>query len=381
MTNATFKFFSEKMGGHSSNTYIGQYGDVFYDPSVGTLRLGDGVTVGGVSLTQPIVNVADNRWYVDPSRTDIVVGTSTGSLSNPFLTITEALAYIEARIADGSLVISISGSIINNPQFIILASSTTENVTLTRGNIFIIGDTPNAGHVPIWIHGHVTITPAGTGANALNINRFGMFHIAVIPSGAYHGIEINGTNPSKVYLEGAYIYQGDATKACVYANNTGTDSRVELLGCTVGRDVGSGYLVDIQRGYAKIENLETNGTGQPLNFVNDSTGTLLNSSIDASNGAVITLGNTVQFGMGTTILNNTCTAANSYGVLMSGNATMQFGVCTFNIPAGQATNRAIKGIATNVVVYTAPVFQYGSVNSISSAITLIPLQTSFAAVA
>ena len=66
---------------------------------------------------------------------------------------------------------------------------------------------------------------------------------------------------------------------------------------------------------------------------------------------------------------------------MSGNATMQFAVCTFNIPAGQATNRAIKGAATNVVLYTAPVFQYGSANSISSAITLIPLQTAFTAVA
>jgi hypothetical protein len=380
MTNATFKFFSEKMGGNPANTFIGQYGEVFYDPAIGNLRLGDSVTVGGVSLTQPVVNIADNRWYVDPSRTDIVPESSTGSLVNPFLTITEALAYIEARIADGSLVIDISGAIIDNPQFVVVTSSTTENVTLTRGNIFIVGETPDAGHVPIWIHGRVTITPAGTGANALNINRFGMFHIAVIPSGANHGIEINGTNPSKVYLEGAYIYQGDDTKACVYANNTGAGSRVELLGCHVGRDVGSGYLVDIQRGYAKIETLETNGNGQPLNFVNDSTGTLLNSTIDASNGAVITLGNTVQFGMGTSILNNTCTAANSYGVLMSGTATMQFGVCTFNVPSAQTTNRAISGVAGNVVLYTNPVFQYGSSAKISTAITLVPLVTSFTAV-
>jgi len=380
MTNSTFKFFSEKMGGNPANTFIGQYGEVFYDPALGNLRLADGVTIGGLPLTQPNA-IADNRWYVDPIRTDIVAGTATGSLANPFLTITEALAYIEARIADGSLVISISGSIITNPQFIVLVSSTTENVTLTRGNIFIIGDTPDAGHIPIWINGYVTITPADSSGNAINVNRFGLSHVAVKTDVANHSIELNGTNPAKVYLQDVYCYQGNATKSCVYANNTGTGSRVELYDCTMARASGSVFLIDIQRGFCFINNLETNGTGQVLNQTNDSTGTMLSSSIDASNGAVVTLSGTVQWGMGQVILNNTSTAANTYGVNMSGNATMQFGVCTFNIPAGQATNRAIKGTANNVVLYANPIFQYGTSNTISSAITLIPLQTAFTAVA
>jgi len=380
MTNATFKFFSEKMGGNPANTYIGQFGEVFYDPSVGNLRLGDGATAGGVSLTQPNA-IADDRWYVDPIRTDIIAGTATGSLVNPFLTITEALAYIEARIADGSLVISISGAIVNNPQFIVLVSSTTENVTLTRGNIFIIGDTPDAGHIPIWINGHVTITPADSSGNAINVNRFGLSHVAVKTGVANHSIEINGANPTKVYLQDVYCYQGNATKSCVYANNTGTGSRVELYDCIMARASGSVYLIDIQRGYCSINNLETNGTGQVLNMANDSTGNVLRSTLDADTGAVVTLSGTVQWGMGEVILNNTSAAANTYGVLMSSNATMQFGVCTFNIPAGQATNRAIKGAATNVVLYANPIFQYGTANTISSAITLIPLQTAFTAVA
>jgi hypothetical protein len=102
--------------------------------------------------------------------------------------------------------------------------------------------------------------------------------------------------------------------------------------------------------------------------------------IDAGVGAVITLSGTVQFGMGNCILNNTSAAANTYGVTMSGTASMQFGVCTFNIPAAQATNRAINGVAGNVVLYTSPVFQYGATNKISTAITLIPLTTTFTAV-
>jgi hypothetical protein len=291
------------------------------------------------------------------------------------------LAYIEAKIADGSLTISISGTVVDNPQYIILTSSTTEDVTLNRGHVYIVGDTPDAGHVPIWIHGHVTVTPSVSGANALNVNHFGLFHVAVLPTGAYHGIEFNGTNPGKVYLEDTYVYQGPSSKSCVYANNTGTGSRVELLDCTMAREGGgSTYLIDIQRGYCKIENLETNGNGQVLNFANDSTGTMLNSAIDASTGSVITLSGSVAFGMGTCILNNTGAAANTYGVTMSGTSTMQFGVCTFNIPSAQATNRAINGTATNTVLYTGPVFQYGTSDKISTAITLIPLDTTFTAV-
>jgi hypothetical protein len=378
MTNSTFKFFSEKMGGNPANTFIGQYGEVFYDPALGNLRLADGVTIGGLPLTQPNA-IADQRFYVDPIRTDIVAGTATGSLANPFLTITEALAYIEARIADGSLVIDISGSIIDNPQFIVLVSSTTENVTLTRGNIFIIGDTPDAGHIPIWINGYVTITPADSSENAITVNRFGLSHVAVKTDVANHSIEINGANPTTVYLQDVYCYQGNATKSCVYANNTGTGSKVELYDCTMSRASGSVYLIDIQRGLCTINNLETNGTGQVLNQANDSTGTMLRSALHADTGAVVTLSGTVQWGMGEVILNNSSTAANTYGVSMSGTATMQFGVCTFNIPAAQATNRAINGIAGNVVLYANPIFQYLTCDKISTAITLIPLDTTFTA--
>lgn len=380
MSNKTYKLFAQKMGGNPATSHIGVSGELFYDPEIGSIKLSNGTTAGGITVTEPIsVNVADNQWYVDPSRTDIVVGTSTGSQNNPFLTITQALAYIDARIADGSLTIDINGAIIDNPQFIQLMSSTTENITLTRGNIFISSVTPDAGHVPIWIHGHVIITPADSSANAINVNRFGLFNVAIIPS-ANHAIELAGTNPAKLYIEDTYVYQQNSSKSCVYANNTGTGSRVELLNCSMSRASGSTYLIDIQRGYCKIENLETNAIGQVLNQANDSTGTMVNCSIDANTGAVVTLSGTVQFGMGTCILNNTGAAANTYGVSMSGTASMQFGVCTFNIPAAQATNRAINGVAGNTVLYANPIFQYGTCDKISTEITLVPLDTAFTAV-
>jgi hypothetical protein len=332
----------------------------------------------GIGLFASLVHTTNNMWNVDPSRTDTY--TANGSVLKPFKTIAAALAYIEAKIADTSLTISISGAVVDNPQFIFLMTSITENITLTRGNIFIVGDTPDAGHVPIWIDGYVTIVPADSSGNAINVNRFGLFHVAVKPSTANHAIQVTGANSSKLYMEDVYAYQNDATKSCVYANNTGTGSRVEMYNCTMARASGSVYLIDIQRGFCSINNLETNGIGQVLNMANDSTGNMLRCGIEANTGSVVTLSGTVQWGMGVCIITNTGTGANTYGVSMSGSATMQFGVCTFNIPAAQATNRAINGVAGNMVLYSGPIFQYGSTNKISSAITLIPLDTTFTAV-
>jgi hypothetical protein len=380
MSNTIFKLFADKQGGRQTSTYIGRYGDIFYDPDIGSIKLSNGITPGGITITEPVLpTVADNRWYVDPTRTDINPATANGNLFNPFLSITAALAYIESRIAAGSLVLDISGALIQNPQLIVLKSSTTENVALTRGNIFIVSDTPDAGHVPIWINGYVTITPSDTSENALNVNRFGLFHVAVKPSTANHAIQVTGANSSKLFLEDVYAYQSDATKSCVYANNTGTGSRVEMYDCTMARASGSVYLIDIQRGFCSINNLETNGIGQVLNMANDSTGNMLRSGIESNIGAVVTLSGTVQWGMGVSIITNTGTGANTYGISMSNTATMQFGVCTFNVSAAQATNRAINGVAGNVVLYSGPIFQYGSNNKISSAITLIPLTTTFTA--
>jgi hypothetical protein len=371
------KLVSKAVAG-TVGAYVGRAGEISFDPVIGALKLSNGVTPGGIAITEPTaINTADNRWYVDPSRTDINPAASTGNVTNPFLTITAALAYIEARIADGTLSnFDPTAGIVLNPQFIVLISSTLENITLTRGHIYIVGETPNAGHVPIWIRGTVTITP---GAVVKNTNDFGLFNVAVIASGA-HVITVNGTNPARVYLQDVYAYANTSGYSCVYMTNSGATTKLEMTDCTVGRASGSTYLIDVQSEYCKIDNLETNGTGQVLNYANASTGTMLNSVIDADTGSVVTLSGTAQFGMGNCIINNTSTAANSHGVTMSGTASIQFGVCTFNVPAAQATNRAINGVAGNVVLYSGIIFQYLTCDKISTAITLVPLDTTFTAV-
>ena len=51
MSNTIYRPFLEKLGGTNVNEYVGDKGEVFYDPEVGDLRVSDGITPGGVLLT------------------------------------------------------------------------------------------------------------------------------------------------------------------------------------------------------------------------------------------------------------------------------------------------------------------------------------------
>ena len=47
----TFKLFADKMGGNDAAAYIGTAGEIFYDPTTTSLRISDGSTAGGTSIS------------------------------------------------------------------------------------------------------------------------------------------------------------------------------------------------------------------------------------------------------------------------------------------------------------------------------------------
>lgn len=61
MSNVTYKLFLEKMGGISAEDYIGDEGDIFFDPSTGQLKVSDGKKAGGNNLIDTyMLNQSDN---------------------------------------------------------------------------------------------------------------------------------------------------------------------------------------------------------------------------------------------------------------------------------------------------------------------------------
>jgi hypothetical protein len=47
MANKTYKVLLEKLGGTTATNYVGNEGELFFDPTTTTLRVGDGTTAGG----------------------------------------------------------------------------------------------------------------------------------------------------------------------------------------------------------------------------------------------------------------------------------------------------------------------------------------------
>jgi hypothetical protein len=51
MSNKTYKAYVDKMGGTTATNFIGGEGELFYDPTTTTLRIGDGETPGGTVIS------------------------------------------------------------------------------------------------------------------------------------------------------------------------------------------------------------------------------------------------------------------------------------------------------------------------------------------
>jgi hypothetical protein len=79
-TNATFKIFTDKMGGTRSNNYIGTVGEIFYDiDGTSPLRLSDGVTPGGIPFGISSVSSSYEPEFKTVSGNTLPGTVSTGS--------------------------------------------------------------------------------------------------------------------------------------------------------------------------------------------------------------------------------------------------------------------------------------------------------------
>jgi len=80
MSNATFKIFTDNLGGTRANNYIGNVGEVFYDVDGATpMRLSDGVTPGGIPFGISSVSSSYNPQFKTVSGNTLSGTVSTGS--------------------------------------------------------------------------------------------------------------------------------------------------------------------------------------------------------------------------------------------------------------------------------------------------------------
>jgi hypothetical protein len=79
-TNATFKIFTDKMGGVRASDYVGSTGEVFYDiDGTSPMRLSNGTTPGGIPFGISSISTSFNPQFKTASGNTLSGTVSTGS--------------------------------------------------------------------------------------------------------------------------------------------------------------------------------------------------------------------------------------------------------------------------------------------------------------
>jgi len=368
-TNTVYRVFVEKLGGANPNDFVGDEGEVFYNPNDGVLKISDGSTPTGIVMN-PIMPVGfftppDNHWYVNPARTDIY--TSTGSVAAPYKTVGAALSAIQNALQTGIVSFTDNGDSIANPQFVILQSSTTENIGLTTGHIYIQGDTTSGSQMPIWIYGTVTINPT---VGSLYQNRFGISNLGIVNTGSNpgigttHSLIVTGSAPLRCYLNDCNIIAGSTGNQAIFMDNSGTGTQLyaEVQQLSRAGTSGTDYVVKVSKGYAFFSNCSTGGSTATFNVSGTGTLQIQYSKIDSAGEAC------VKVDGGTCIVTSTSlTNTVGHGVSMTAGTLVTINNY-FDIPTSPATNRAIAGVSGVTVLHSNTVVAFGKNAKYSTAI-------------
>ena len=368
-TNTVYRLFVEKLGGANPTTFVGDEGEVFYNPSDGVLKISDGSTPTGLVMN-PLMPVGfftppDNHWYVNPNRTDTY--TSTGSVAAPYKTVGAALSAIQNALQTGIVSFTDNGDSIANPQFIILQSSTTENIGLTTGHIYIQGDTTSGSQMPIWIYGTVTINPT---VGTLYQNRFGLSNLGIVNTGSNpgigttHSLIVTGSAPLRCYLNDCNIIAGSTGNQAIFMDNSGTGTQLyaEVQQLSRAGTSGTDYVVKVSKGYAFFSNCSTGGSTATFNVSGTGTLQIQYSKIDSAGEACVKVDGGTAIVSSTSLLNTV-----GHGVSMTAGTLVTINNY-FDIPLSPATNRAIAGVSGVTVLHSNTVVAFGKNAKYSTAI-------------
>jgi hypothetical protein len=69
----TNRAFTEKLGGTTATNFVGNQGDLFYDPTTSVLRVSDGSTAGGVTVGSQSSQITDGNTTIEATSTQLSV--------------------------------------------------------------------------------------------------------------------------------------------------------------------------------------------------------------------------------------------------------------------------------------------------------------------
>lgn len=278
--------------------------------------------------------------YVDFLRTDSY--SETGTRRYPFKTLAAAYALAAAGSGQKNIVL-LSGNTLAH----------AENVTFSKGHIFLVGENSSGTHAPIIFYGSLTFT----GPNAsISENRFSVIGLELIGVSGTNVLNFSGSYPQRLFMRDVWI-TANGTAHGVNMTNNGSGSTFHTNDCKFSHN-GSGdyHCINVAAGTANIDTSETSGVTIGAIGIANGTCNITNSDIQSSGNYAIDV-----YANGVLTMSNckiSTTAPDSHGIkLMTASSIAIIGNISFSVPVGEPgyTGRAIFGV-TGSTLYYGPMF-------------------------
>ena len=312
-----------------------------------------------------------NQFYVDAARTESYI--EDGSMYRPFKTIAAAQTAIDDLILAGTILPS--GQ---NPVFIVISSNIEEDVTLSKGHVFLISDHGSI-HAQIFLHGTITVEGEGL---TLESNHFSIQGLTISPIyDNLTSIHFTGSNPQFLLLQDMGIWAGGSLGVGILMDNSGTGSYCHGTAVSMSHTgVGDVYCIQVIKGIAEFQNLEPsyNGLDQVGSVANDGSLTIYDSTLRASGEVVLEAydGGTLTL-VNCRIINDNA-SNDSYGVwLHNVDSNASISNCYFAVMSNTPNSRAVHAVSGTTVYISNNTFALGSNRKIDIDASIIPLETSF----
>ena len=348
----------------------GSFADLSEKPTISTLLPTQSGNTGKFLYTDG-ANVAwqttasdpipTNQFFVDPYRTHDY--TPTGTISKPYWTIAAALTAIDTLITAGTIVPAET-----NPVFVVLCGSITENVTLTKGHIFLTSF--NGGiHTPIYLFGTITINGANSTTSALDANHFSIEGLSINAPAQQACIYFTGTNAQRLMVKDLWLTAtGSQTGSTPFTNAGGYGIYADCTGIRAsdghkssihGNDIkvshnGTGdvycFKIGSNAGTARVtadfNNVETSGATQVAAVGSGCTLGFANSELDANGETCVEVYGLGQLSITGSTIQNVRTSAESYGIWLHASTSacviMNSVIDVWDLTSSHAGSRAIK---------------------------------------
>lgn len=318
--------------------------------NTGKVLVTNGTTASWVNET------LTNQIYVTNGGNDT---TGDGSLTNPFLTIGAALAYIDTTYP-------VTPSSATHIAIHIAPGNYTENITITRPCTHLFG--PEGKLKSVMINGSIVINPSTSyqGIFQTNITLNDLFINGTSGDAA---VNLAGTVQCSLDINSCYIFS-DSTRGFYVTSTASGGNRIRVYNTDV-TTTSTSVTLDISNTTNCVISymlLSSASTTNAINLSGNITLSLVQASTATTNNVISVTSGTINIAY--CAISNT--KANGNGITIAAGATVVAVANTYNVVAG--TGKAVTGSAGSVYVRGGNYYVFGTNSGIGATVTTLNMQ-------